>query len=172
MKALSTLKLTTLAIVLAFGATSIQAVTLDSDSVQDGQQPLAAEFKKLDTNSNELLTQAEASNDKLFTKKHFAKADTDNDGTLNQQEYANHKSSAQKKSVKRVASDSVITSKAKAELLAEKDLKSLQISVKTFKGEVILSGFVDDEISKLKAETIVSKIDGVKSVKNSLVVKS
>ena len=172
MKALSTLKLTTLAIVLAFGATSIQAVTLDSDSVQDGQQPLAAEFKKLDTNSNELLTQAEASNDKLFTKKHFAKADIDNDGTLNQQEYANHKSSAQKKSVKRVASDSVITSKAKAELLAEKDLKSLQISVKTFKGEVILSGFVDDEISKLKAETIVSKIDGVKSVKNSLVVKS
>ena len=101
MKALSTLKLTTLAIVLAFGATSIQAVTLDSDSVQDGQQPLAAEFKKLDTNSNELLTQAEASNDKLFTKKHFAKADTDNDGTLNQQEYANHKSSAQKKSVKK-----------------------------------------------------------------------
>ena len=57
-------------------------------------------------------------------------------------------------------------------VLAEKDLKSLQISVKTYNGAVILSGFVDDEISKLKAETIVSKIDGVKSVKNSLVVKS
>ena len=66
----------------------------------------------------------------------------------------------------------MITSKAKAELLAEKDLKSLQISVKTYKGAVILSGFVDDELSKVKAETIVSKIDGVKSVKNSLVVKS
>jgi len=34
-----------------------------------------------------------------------------------------------------------------------------------------LSGFVDDELSKIKAETVVSKIEGVKSVKNSLEVK-
>lgn len=172
MNTLSTLKATTLAIALAFSVTSITAMAFDTDEVKDGQAPLTAEFKKLDTNSNELLTQAEASSDKLFTANHFAKADIDNDGTLNQEEYANYKSGAQKKVVKRVASDSVITSKAKAELLAEKDLKSLQISVKTYKGEVILSGFVDDELSKVKAETIVSKIDGVKSVKNSLVVKS
>ena len=172
MKILLTLKSTTLAIALAFGTNSLTAMAFDTEEVKDGQAPLAAEFKKLDVNSNALLTQAEAGGDKLFTAKHFAKADIDNDGTLNQEEYANYKSSAQKVVVKRVATDSLITSKAKAELLAEKDLKSLQISVKTYKGEVILSGFVDDEMSKLKAETIVSKIEGVKSVKNSLVVKS
>ena len=172
MKTLSTLKSTTLAIALAFGVTSIAAMAFDTDEVKDGQAPLATEFKKLDANSNELLTQAEASSDKLFTANHFAKADIDNDGTLNQEEYANYKSGAQKVVVKRVASDSVITSKAKAQLLAEKDLKSLQISVKTYKGKVILSGFVDNEAAKMKAEDVVSKIEGVKSVKNSLEIRT
>jgi hyperosmotically inducible periplasmic protein len=162
----------TLAIALVFGVTSIQAATLDADTVRDSQAPMSAEFNKLDTNSNELLTQAEAGNDKLFTAANFAKADIDNDGTLDQNEYANYKSGAQKKVVKRVASDSVITSKAKANLLAEKGLKSFKISVETYKGEVILSGFVANEAAKTQAEAVVSKIDGVKSVKNSLVVRS
>ena len=162
---------TTIAIAFTFGATSMQAFALE-EAAQDNQAPLAAEFKKLDANANELLTQSEAGKDKLFTTDNFAKADIDNDGTLNQEEYANYKSGVQKKVVKRVASDSVITTKAKAELLAEKDFKSLQISVKTYKGDVILSGFVDNEAAKLKAEAIVSKVEGVKSVKNSLIVKS
>ena len=66
----------------------------------------------------------------------------------------------------------MITTKAKAEILATKDLKSLQISVETYKGEVILSGFVDSEAAKTKAEAVVTKIEGVKSVKNSLVVRA
>jgi hyperosmotically inducible periplasmic protein len=147
------------------------ALALD-EAAQEGQAPLAAEFKKLDTNSNDLLSQTEAGNDKLFTANNFAKADIDNDGTLDQNEYANYKSNTQKKVVKRVASDSVITSKAKANLLAERGLKSFKISVETYKGEVILSGFVDNEAAKTQAENVVSKIDGVKSVKNSLVVRS
>ena len=159
------------AISLAFGAISVQAATLDADTVKDSQAPMTAEFKKLDANSNALLTQAEAGNDKLFTTSAFAKADIDNDGTLNQEEYANYKSGAQQVVVKRVASDSLITSTAKAELLAEKGLKSFKISVETYKGEVILSGFVDNEAAKMQAEAVVAKIDGVKSVKNSLVVK-
>lgn len=176
MKTLSTRSMT-LALALAFGVSGTQAfAALDADAVQDSVQDerfsLETEFKKLDTDSNALLSQAEFNNDKFFTKGHFAKADTDKDGSLNQEEFVSYKSGAQKQAAKRVASDSLITSKAKAELLAEKNLKSLQISVKTFNGVVILSGFVDDEVSKLKAETIVAKIDGVKSVKNSLVVKS
>lgn len=168
----SPLKSATLAIALAFGITNLQAYAFDTNTIEETQAPLAAEFKKLDVNANDTLTNAEAAKDKLFTSKHFETADIDRDGTLDQTEYANYKSAAQQKVVKRVASDSVITSKAKAELLAEKDLKSLQISVKTYKGDVILSGFVDNEISKQKAEVIVSKIEGVKSVRNSLVVKS
>ncbi len=172
---LTTLKSATLTIALAFGLSNMQALALDSDSVADSVDhdrfSLETEFKKLDTDSNAKLDQAEFSKDEFFTKGHFTKADIDKDGVLSQEEFVNYKSTAQKQATKRVASDSVITSKAKAQLLAEKDLKSLQISVKTFNGVVILSGFVDDELSKVKAETIVSKIQGVKSVKNSLEVK-
>lgn len=42
--------------------------------------------------------------------------------------------------------DSVITTKVKSALLAEKDLKSTQISVETFKGRVQLSGFVNSKM--------------------------
>jgi len=176
MNTLSTLKSTTLAIALAFGAMSMQAVgALDSkaveDSVQNDRFSLETEFKKLDTDSDGLLSQTEFSKDEFFTKGHFSKADANQDGALSQEEYVNYKSGAQKTAAKRVVSDSVITSKAKANLLAERNFKSTQISVKTFNGVVILSGFVDDELSKAKAEEIVNKIEGVKSIKNSLVVK-
>ena len=172
MNTTSSLKSATLIIALAFGVTSMQATAFDTDAIQEGQAPLAEEFKKLDINTNASLTLDEAGNDKLFTADHFAKADIDANGVLNQDEYTNYKSTVQKKAVKRVVSDSSITTKAKTELLAEKGLKSTQISVKTYKGQVILSGFVDDELSKVKAETIVTKIEGVNSVKNSLVVRS
>ena len=166
-------KLSTLSIAMLLGVTSVTAMAFDVNEVQDGQAPLAAEFKKLDINSNDVLTRYEAKKDKLFARKAaFAKADVDKDGTLNQEEYANYKSAAQKVVVKRVVSDSVITSKAKADILATEGLKSLQISVETHKGEVILSGFVDSEAAKTKAGEVVSKIEGVKTVKNSLEVKS
>ena len=68
--------------------------------------------------------------------------------------------------------DSVITTKAKAAIFNTPDLKTLQISVETRKGEVILSGFVDNEAAKMKAEEVVRNVGGVKSVTNSLEVKS
>jgi len=67
--------------------------------------------------------------------------------------------------------DSVITTKVKS-LLAEDDfLKSFQISVETFKGEVQLSGFVDSQKAVDKAVEIARSVQGVKSVKNNLNVK-
>jgi hyperosmotically inducible periplasmic protein len=79
---------------------------------------------------------------------------------------------AEQSSVGTVVDDSIITTKAKASLLADQELKSLQISVETHQGEVILSGFVDSEEAKMKAEQVVTAIGGVKSVNNSLVVKN
>ncbi len=172
MKSIYALKTATLVVALAFAANSITAMAFNTDEVKEGQAPLAAEFSKLDTNGNDVLGRTEARKDKLFTRKNFVEADIDNDGTLDQNEYANYKSAAQQKVVGRVVDDSVITAKAKTEILATKDLKSLQISVETRKGEVILSGFVDNQSMKDKAEQVVSRIDGVKSVRNSLEIKS
>lgn len=67
--------------------------------------------------------------------------------------------------------DSVITTKVKAAIFEEPSLKTLQINVKTFKGTVQLSGFVDSAQSVKKAGEVAGSVDGVKAVENDLVVK-
>ena len=81
-------------------------------------------------------------------------------------------SSAEKKeSAGEYLDDSVITTKVKAEILNNPELKVLQIHVETYKGVVQLSGFVDSSKSAKRAAEIAAGVPGVKSVKNDLVVK-
>jgi len=67
--------------------------------------------------------------------------------------------------------DSVITTKVKSLLAADDFLKSFDISVETYKGTVQLSGFVSSRAAVDKALQITHSVKGVKSVKNSLIVK-
>ncbi len=67
--------------------------------------------------------------------------------------------------------DSVTTAKVKAAIAQDSSLSAFQINVETFKGVVQLSGFVDSPEAKSKATKIASRVAGVRSVKNSLVVK-
>ncbi len=67
--------------------------------------------------------------------------------------------------------DTVITGRVKAALLADKTSKSLDISVETRKGEVMLSGFVMNKAQISLAEKLASMQEGVKSVRNELSVK-
>ncbi len=68
--------------------------------------------------------------------------------------------------------DSVITTKVKAALLNEPGLKSFPISVTTFRGTVQLSGFVDNQTQIDKAVSVTRGVEGVKSVKVDLHVKT
>ena len=67
--------------------------------------------------------------------------------------------------------DTVITGRVKAALLADKTSKSLDISVETRKGEVMLSGFVANKAQISLAEKLAAKQEGVKAVRNELSVK-
>ncbi len=67
--------------------------------------------------------------------------------------------------------DSAITAKVKNAILDDSSLKVFQINVETFKGVVQLSGFVDSSQVKSRAAEVASRVSGVKSVKNDLVVK-
>jgi len=67
--------------------------------------------------------------------------------------------------------DSVITTKVKSLIAADDFLKSFQISVETWKGIVQLSGFVGTQMAVNKAGEIARGVQGVKSVKNNLIVK-
>ncbi|HWU34370.1 MAG TPA: BON domain-containing protein [Methylovorus sp.] len=170
MKTIRTSHIATLALLAGVGFANTPAFAFGTADTID-QSPLATEFRNLDTNSNDLLTPAEASKDKLFTKKHFKAADVDGDGTLDQQEYSDYKSKDQKKNAKRVINDSVITSKIKANILKDEGFKGLEISVETHNGVVQLSGFVDNKAQIERAKEIAAATEGVKSVHNSLIVK-
>ena len=67
--------------------------------------------------------------------------------------------------------DSVITTKIKTQLASDDFLKSFQISVESRKGIVQLSGFVGSQKAVDKAGQIARGVEGVKSVKNDLIVK-
>ena len=67
--------------------------------------------------------------------------------------------------------NSAITTKVKAAIFNDPMLKTLQISVESYKGEVQLSGFVNSKESARKAGEIARSIEGVVSVKNNLIVK-
>jgi hyperosmotically inducible protein len=68
--------------------------------------------------------------------------------------------------------DSAITADVKAKLLADTDVKSLHISVRTMHHKVILTGHVETTDQKEKAGSIASSADGVTSVENKLMVKA
>ena len=70
-----------------------------------------------------------------------------------------------------VVDDSTLTTKVKAALLAEKDVNSFDIKVKTYEGTVQLSGFVDSQWQIDKAVEVANGVDGVQRVKNDLVHK-
>ena len=67
--------------------------------------------------------------------------------------------------------DSVITTKVKAAILNEPDLKVAEINVETFKGAVQLSGFVSSQAAANKAVEVARRVGGVKSVKNDMRIK-
>ncbi|HET8882722.1 MAG TPA: BON domain-containing protein [Solimonas sp.] len=75
---------------------------------------------------------------------------------------------AHKSEAGQYVSDSAITAKVKTALLAEKGLKSTDISVETQNGVVQLSGFVVSSAQTDQAVDVAKHVNGVKDVKNDL----
>lgn len=68
--------------------------------------------------------------------------------------------------------DGAITTKVKSALLADADVKSFDIKVETRKGEVQLSGFVDNQTQIDRAIAVAKGVQGVKSVDNKMTLKT
>jgi osmotically-inducible protein OsmY len=71
----------------------------------------------------------------------------------------------------RFMDDSAITTKVKSKILADEKLKGFDVKVKTYKGVVQLSGFVDSPRQARRAVEIAQRVDGVKKVENMITVK-
>lgn len=80
-------------------------------------------------------------------------------------------STEKKSSTGEYIDDTVITTKVKAAILEDKELKVTEINVETFKGVVQMSGFVSSQSDINKAANIARSVEGVKSVKNDMRVK-
>jgi hyperosmotically inducible protein len=83
-----------------------------------------------------------------------------------------HVRDSKSSSVKGYAGDAATTSEIKAKLLADDIVPSRNVKVETTDGVVQLSGHVDNQAQSDRAESIAKAIEGVKSVKNDLTVKS
>ncbi|GAA4343054.1 BON domain-containing protein [Pigmentiphaga soli] len=69
-------------------------------------------------------------------------------------------------------SDAAITAKVKAAYVSDKTVSATDVNVETYRGTVQLSGFVDNSAQISRAVEIARNIEGVKSVKNDLRLKS
>jgi osmotically-inducible protein OsmY len=67
--------------------------------------------------------------------------------------------------------DSVITTKVKSALLADKRVNGIDVSVETFKGRVLLSGYVNSPDERHTAERIARSTPGVKEVNNKIALR-
>lgn len=67
--------------------------------------------------------------------------------------------------------DATVTGRVKTALLADPDIKSFDISVRTSEGEVQLTGFVDNQGQIDQATQIARATEGASSVKNELSIK-
>ena len=67
--------------------------------------------------------------------------------------------------------DATISTKVRADILGDANVKITEIKVTTFRGTVQLSGFVDNAAMVTRAGDIAKAVKGVQSVKNDLIVR-
>jgi len=67
--------------------------------------------------------------------------------------------------------DATITTQVKARMVENKEVDAAAISVETLNGTVMLSGFAKNTTERSMAENIARGVNGVKSVKNEIVVR-
>lgn len=67
--------------------------------------------------------------------------------------------------------DSTITAKVKAKFLIDPVVSFFAISVETFRGVVLLSGFVNTAEQRDRAIALAKEVPGVKEVQSNLVIK-
>jgi len=67
--------------------------------------------------------------------------------------------------------DTAITTAVKGRMLDNQSVAGTSISVETLNGTVMLSGFAKNSEERTVAESLAWKTDGVKAVKNEIVVR-
>lgn len=139
-------------------------------SAAEGAKAGNPKFVKLDKDRDGYLGKDEVRSIRHYEQA-FDQADDNKDGKLDQAEFIKAEAIHDRVAAGKYVEDGVLTAKVKAALLKEPDLKSMDVSVETLKGEVLLSGFVRDESQRAKAVRVANAVNGVASVKDAMVVR-
>ena len=123
-------------------------------------------FKRLDKDKDGFISKSEA-----VDAKAFGVADENKDGRLDADEFLKYQSIQTRSSAGKYVDDSMVTAKVKTALAKELAADSISVSVETYRGKVILSGFVDNDGQRQKAASVTKGVEGVTEVKNALEVK-
>jgi osmotically-inducible protein OsmY len=67
--------------------------------------------------------------------------------------------------------DATITTEVKAKFVGNKEINAESIKVETMKGTVLLSGFAKSALEKDTAERLALQTNGVKNVRNDILVR-
>ena len=106
-------------------------------------------------------TQARIDNAIALTRKVEGVASVENGMTLKEG----------KATVGNIVDDGIVTAKVKSALLADPDIKSFDIAIATRKGEVQLSGYVNNQAQINRAIDIARGVEGVQSINNEMSIK-
>ena len=155
------------ALALAVSAAFAAALVAAADA---NERMPNAKFDALDKNKDGFVTRDEIKGLRTYGTA-FDAGDANKDGKLDRGEFINAEAAHDRIVAGKYVDDSVLTARVKAALLQEPELKSLDVSVETQHGVVLLSGFVRDEGQKQKAMKAAVSVSGVASVKDALVVR-
>jgi osmotically-inducible protein OsmY len=145
----------------------LSAGTWAQHSGEAGGEPSPrTDFLALDRNRDGSISKIEALANQEVHKR-FAAFDADKDGRLSEAEYV----AAMEDNQKRILTDSVITARVKAALLAERGIASMSISVETYEGGVQLAGFLKAAELVSRAGRVTAGVSGVRTVHNNIAVR-
>jgi osmotically-inducible protein OsmY len=86
---------------------------------------------------------------------------------------ASHKEPEANRTTGEFTNDAALTAKVKSQIATDVGARTAAaINIETYRGVVQLTGFVDSRDQANKAEAAAKKVDGVRSVKNDVRVKS
>lgn len=127
-------------------------------------------FLNTDSNGDNLVS-LEEFQAKGGQEKAFQEGDANRDHRLNKDEYVKAVAVNDRIKAGKYLDDAVITAKVKALLLKDDGVKGLDVNVETHQGTVLLAGWVNTPTQIAQAEKIARSVDGVKEVRNALLVK-
>jgi len=133
-------------------------------------QRILPDFKTTDSNGDAMVSLQEFQEKGGFEQA-FHEGDANRDRRLSSEEYTKATANNDRLKAGKYIDDAVITAKVKALILKDEGVKGLDVNVETHQGTVQLAGWVTSPTQIAQAEKIARSVEGVKGVRNALLVK-